>query len=1055
MNKFLYSVIFSLCIFVCASHACASDSEITTKERLSLARSFVSKIKSNLNRADKYLQSNKVIKNILEDGEILMLQPVLGDRYRVDGIIMARVHNQKILLSLADFMATLNLAVDVDPVSGTAAGWYLREDRLFEFNFAEKRALTSVGSFTISDDVLIEDGDLWIPVKELGSWIDFGLNINISSQEMEIETDVPLPLLAKIARQNFKQYGDKIPDTSLPNQNVQGSFIAIPVVDVSTNSTYRRQGNSGASGVDAHSANINTVGNFAGGSLVTQLQLNDRDKLSSARVNYKRESLDADLLGPLKARKYEVGDVTGVTLPFAQSQGRELGFRVTNTDQTKNFSRPLTAISGTAIPGWDVELYRGSQLLDTVEIGDDGYYQFSDIILFLNDNNFKLRFYGPQGEIREEDVYVPVDRGLLSEGDGIYDVSVSLNDKSAYIKRPATGEDVGSINIAALYEKPISNGVTAIVGVRSNERGGVRDIVGNIGASAAIGQTLVNTGVAVDDEGEASANLVLRRDFAGHQFRSSFDWTAANFDVDDSANIFSVTPIDTTDGFSSAVNVNGPLFSAESMRSSYAVDSQISWTGAGDYNMQSSLGLDMGIQAMNVSGSLRHLTGSNIGDPLVDASLNLAGRLADNRLRLSANYEIAPESALSSVTASVQRDLTKNLDVEFSATKRPQFSQTEYQARLDWQAGFIRISPSVRYNSEHDFFAGLSTRFGLIKDPSTDKIRMFDENLTHMGMLSAFVYLDHNGDGIFNEDDEPLKDVVVSAPQNGRRATTDENGVALFKRMQRMKLTDVFVDNDNLPDPIWVSGFEGVSVLPREGYVAEVSFPIHLSGEIDGTIYAKSVDSEGDEFTSAPLALRNIGVSLYNDRGEVESSVVSDATGFYYFTKVPPGRYFLIIDESSARSKSFIRPEPQPIEIGYDGTVIYGNDLFVRPGEGDIPSEILADMEDILANHPDIDFSVDDYQTVLNLGEYNSRLLMSVVWYKLRSRYASILTGGDLFVPPSESYIDVAKGKHILRVGFKEDDVSDAYSRCRAFLVRSQNCKVEIYPRNTKHAQLE
>ncbi len=872
---------------------------------------------------------------------------------------------------------------------------------------------------------------------------------------MKIETDIPLPLLAKIGRQNFKQYGDRVSEPSLPYQDAGGAFVKAPAIDVSTSSTYRRQGGSDASGVDTHSANVNTVGDFAGGSLVTQLQLNDGDKLASARVNYKRESLDADLLGPLKARKYEIGDVSGVALPFAQSQGQELGFRVTNTDQTKNFSRPLTAISGTAIPGWDVELYRGSQLLDTVEIGDDGYYQFSDIILFLNDNNFKLRFYGPQGEIREEDVYVPVDRSLLSERDGIYDVSVSLNDKNTYLKRPSTGGDVGSINIAALYEKPLSNGVTGIVGVRSNERDGVRDIVGNIGASATIGQTLVNTGIAVDDEGEASANLVLRRDFAGHQFRSSFDWTAANFDVSDDSSLFSLTPINARDNFSSALNLNGPLFSAESMRSSYAVDSQISWDGAGDYNMQSSLGLDMGIKGMNVSGSLRHLTGSNIDDPLVETSLNLAGRLAGNRLRLSTNYEIAPESVLSSVTASVQRDLTKKLDVEFSATKRPQFSQTEYQARLDWQAGFIRISPSIRYNSEHDFFAGLNTRFGLVRDPATESVRMFDESVTHMGMLSAFVYLDHNGDGVFNGNDEPLKDVIVSAPQNGRRATTDKNGVALFKRMQRMKLTDVYIDNDNLPDPVWVSGFEGVSVLPREGYVAEVSFPIHLSGEIDGTIYAKSVDSQRDGVAAEPLALRNIGVSLYNDKGEVESKVVSDATGFYYFTKVPPGRYYLIIDEISAIRKSFIRPEPQPIEIGYDGTVIYGNDLFVRPGEGDIPSEILANMEDVQANHPDVDFSVDDYQTVLNLGEYNSRLLMSVVWYKLRSRYASILAGSDLFIPPSESYVDAVKGKHILRVGFKGDDVSDAYNRCRAFLVRAQNCKVEIYPRNTKHAQLE
>ncbi len=173
MNKFLYSAIFSLCICVCANLVHASDPKITTQERLSLARSFVSKIKSDLTRADKYLQAHKVVENILEDGEILMFQPVLGGRYRVDGIIMSRVHNKRVLLSLADFMAVLNLAVDVDPTNGTAAGWYLREDRLFDFNLTDKRVSTLAGDFTMSDDVISEDGDLWVPVKELGRWIDF------------------------------------------------------------------------------------------------------------------------------------------------------------------------------------------------------------------------------------------------------------------------------------------------------------------------------------------------------------------------------------------------------------------------------------------------------------------------------------------------------------------------------------------------------------------------------------------------------------------------------------------------------------------------------------------------------------------------------------------------------------------------------------------------------------------------------------------------------------------------------------------------------------------
>jgi hypothetical protein len=261
-----------------------------------------------------------------------------------------------------------------------------------------------------------------------------------------------------------------------------------------------------------------------------------------------------------------------------------------------------------------------------------------------------------------------------------------------------------------------------------------------------------------------------------------------------------------------------------------------------------------------------------------------------------------------------------------------------------------------------------------------------------------------------------------------------------------MQLTDINLDTETLQDPAWVSGFEGVSILPRQGYVASVEFPIHMSGEIDGTVFVKGAGEH---------SLRNIPISLYNAKGDVEQTSITDAGGFYYFARVPPGRYFLILDEASARRGNFVRPEPQTIEIGYDGTVLYGNDIFVEEGAGDIPSVIMADLEDYKARHPQIDFTQDNYDLVLNLGEYNSNLLMSVIWFKLKTRYAPIIASGDIFVPPAESRVDDKTGKHTLRVGLRGETIDGAYTRCRALMARDQFCKVEIYPAYMKQAQAD
>ncbi len=861
--------------------------------------------------------------------------------------------------------------------------------------------------------------------------------------------------MAKLRRSGFEKNIRKVFDAKLPLSDDSYTMLSAPVVDVSTASTYRKR-NGADKGIDAHSMSVRTVQDFVKGTLKSDLQFDNTDKLKFARVNYKRESAEADLLGPMKARKFELGDVSGVVLPDGAFSGQEIGARVTNVSPIRSFSTPSTGISGVAIPGWGVEFYRNTQLLAVQEVGEDGFYQFSGIDLYLTDNNFRLVFYGPQGEIREEDVYVPVDRGLLSQNDGVYDVSVSLKGRNAYRKKKSDDVDDDSIRVSALYEKPLSDSVTGVFGVRSEENQGVRDSVANIGVSTTLGQALLNTTLAVDDEGEFSTDVVLRRNFGEHEARASFDYTMGGFDAANGGTLSAASIAqnnNVSDAYSSNLQLNGPVWKGSRSRLDYLATNRYSWTDQGSHNLAASTGLSLGLPYMNVNGLLSYNSGSSLVDDRMDFNANVAGRISGNRLRLSANYDVLPEAELNNVTASLNRAITQDLDFDFSATHRPLASLTEYQARLDWQAGFVRISPSVRYNSESDFFAGLNTRFGVLEDPSSNKLRFYDQNITNLGLASAFVYLDKDGDGLFNGEDEPLPEVLVSAPQSGKRVRTDENGVALFHRLQVLKLTDVYVDKDTLQDPTWIPGFEGVSLYPREGYVAQVDFPVHISGEVDGTLYVRAVSIDGRD-SALPVALRNVSIKIYDDQGVVEAETKTDTTGFYYLTQIPPGRYLLVIDSKDAQNSNFIRPEPQAIEIGYDGTVIYGNDIYVNAGAGDIPSEILSDMEDYKGNHPHIDFG-QDYNLVLNLGEYNSRLLMSVIWYKLRSRFSQMLVGGDLFVPPTESFADADTGKHSLRVGLRGEDISDAYARCKALAAREQYCKVEIYPAFMKHAQAD
>ena len=1022
------------------------DVNISEKQRRSLAQSFVSKLKARLDDIDNQMQVSGFAKNsnILPDGENLLFEAVLAKKIRVDGGILGRVYNGMVLLSLRDIGDVLQLPISIDSDKKTAQGWYIREERKFDLDLNSKIVTTDVGAFNVSDNFVIEGDDILVPAQELASWVDFNIRTDVSTQELHIVSSELLPIQERYLRRNNRRNGYELPEPSLPLGGEDYKAIDVPIVNVATRSTYRK--NDGENeGQSNHSASISTAGDFAHGTLSTRAQINNKDQLKNFRANYKQESVDADLLGDLKARRFEVGDVITTRTPLGGNVAQEFGVRVTNTDSLRRFNTPTTNISGDASPGWDVELYRNNQLVGFREVSDDGFYSFDNVDLFLANNNFRLIFYGPQGEVREENIFVPVDRNNIADDVGTYDVSVSLSGKNTYNNRDnhQKDEDEGSLNISAFYEKPVLKETAISAGIRSSQDDGVRNAVGNVGFSTTVMQTLLNGNLAADDEGEISTELAMRHDFAEHEFSDVLSWQGAGFDVHGSGQ-------NDEDLLKNNLSLSGPLPIKLGLRPRYNLGVNYATDTDDDYIVNTSLGMNTSIKNIFVNEELRHST-SNEADDILESSTNISGLYGRNRVRFGTNYLIKPDSELTNVLASYKRDITDKLDFEVGVNKRFETSLTEYSAKLDWQAGFIRLSPSITYNNQHDFFAGLNTRFGLLRDPSLGRAKMYDYPISNSGGVSAFVFLDKAGDGEFNDDDEPLDGVVVRAPQNGGRVITDENGVALFTRMNKLRLTDVLLDPDSLQDPTWVPGFDGVSILPREGYIAEIDFPVHISGEIDGSIYARSKDGGNDRSVS----LRNIQIKLYNYEGEVEKSVFTDPTGFYYIAAVPPGRYFLIIDEKSASRGGFIRPEPQQIEIGYDGTIIYGNDIYVDVGGEDIPSTFLTDIDDYKARHPHIDFSYDDYNLVLNLGEFNSRLLMSVVWYKLRSRYSSILSGGELFVPPADSYADVKTGKHTLRVGLQDNEIAEAYDRCRAFMARELYCKVEIYPSYMKHAKID
>ncbi len=1030
-------LVMPVSVFAQSVSSVSASEHITSAQRLSLAREFLARMKRGFKVAQDAMYSSpdksSSQTNVLPEGEELLFQAYLPGRLALEGIVFGRVENAEVLFSFNDIIDALELPITLNAQTGIAQGWYIREHKKFWMDVGAGVVETDLGSFRLSSKFKIENGDVLMPLSEFAPWFDFDLRADVSSLEVFIASAQELPIEERLKRSKRDIGKNAREPAVLPRGGEEYQLVDAPLVDVLTNSTYNRSGSGGGSDRRKSNMSINASGDLAYGTFSTQIQLNNEDKVTNIRANYKQESLDPDLLGSLKARSFEVGDVLSTRLPLGSNVGQEFGVRVTNVDPLRATTNPSTSISGVTFPGWDVELYRENQIVGFQTVGQDGFYLFNNVDLFHADNAFRIVFYGRQGEVREEEIFVPVDIKRLSETGGVYDVSLTLDGKQTYKKQTGSkDDDEGALNVAAFYEVPIKDGTAVSAGFKSRQIDGDRRSVLYGGLSTTVSQTLLNADIAMDDQGKLSAELVARRELGKHEFYNTLAWVGENFEAGGGLQ-------KNAGSFQERFRAVGPLPFMIGSRPRYSVNMNYTNKTDGVKSVLSSVGFNTALKKFNLNEQINYFTSSSLEEDQISSLTSLSGVYGSNRLRLISDYEIKPDPNLRRVVASLTRNLNPDLEVKFELERRIDPALTESLAQLNWQAGFARISPSVRYNSENDFFAGLSTRFGLAYEKQKGRVRSFDQTVSHSGGASAFVFLDENGDGEFNEGEQGLQNVMVRALQNGGRKKTDENGIALFTNMRELLLTDIFVDEDSLEDPYWIPGFKGVSILPREGYVAQVQFPIHIAGEIDGVIYAKKPDG-----SSVPL--RNVPVRLYDEKGVSVQTVVSDITGFYLFTRVAPGRYLMLVDEKAGVNGGFLRPKPQQIEIGYEGTVIYGQNIYVDSGAQDIPSVIKADLEDYKANHPNIDFSNANYDFVLNLGAYRSKLLMSLVWYRLQTRYESILSGGELIVPPSQSTIDKKTKEHVLRVGLRHGSIDQAYNQCRALVARDLLCKVEIFP---------
>ena len=1028
-----------------------------------LAKDFLKSVNTGFSKADHELakqgyavsslpensdvsQTENQPETTIPDGEELILRILVGeDKIPLELDVIAVKQSQDILISLSDFFYTVDFPIRVDADGGTASGWYIREHQEFFLDTAAE-TITLSGETTPIDSaqVVVRDGDIFATSYALSQWFDMNFIVDYTELAVLLKTSQPIPAEERYARRQKRL--SRTVNTNQPNLPVEEQpyrKATVPALDVNLRSSYSNF--QGKNPQLRQTWSVIGTNDLAKHSLQTYASGDDDDKLNTMRMTLSRKSDDPTLLGPLKAREYNIGDVYTTRLPLTGGSAQEQGVRVTNLSDGQLLNLSTTNIRGDAQPGWDVELYRNDRLVSFQEITDDGTYNFDNISLFAGANDFRLIFYGPQGEIVEERKSIPVSKNQISSGEHYYDVSISRSNEITFREDPFGEPEDGAPHVVARYDRGIGNDSSIHAGIRHRQEENTDKTYLETGLATYVKGTFINTTLAVDAEnGGTAAEVTGRRSFGLHSLLGSLRLNTSTFDPGNE----STDPLIAQTNFSA----RGPFRKLFGYRTTYGFDTEYLQRDSGfkDFDLTGSLSTRIGNVIVNNALSYDYQTDST-GDTnsFVTGNLNMRGFMRKARWRVLSNYEIAPEQELRELIASITYPFTRRLEGFFEFEHELTPRRTEAVASMNWKTDHATITPRLSMDTDSTVQASVNVQFGVGYNPENHDFEMINKRISNSGSATAHVFLDKDGDGVFGADDKKLPDVTFDAAQVHREAKTDKGGVAFIPNLPEGIATDLILDSSSFEDPYWISSYPGMAVKPRAGVTTQLEFPLVVSGEIDGTIYRQTTTG------STRQILRQFPLYLMSPNGTVVQKTNSAYDGFYIFSNVPPGSYFLVADTKSAAKYDLTAPLPRRIDILPDGTVHYGVDVTLTAG---------AQIDYLFSatppkTHPKAIPPTPSTQTSgLILGQYTSRLAMTLSWYKMKMKYRDIAHYFEPTTPLSDITPDPKTQMYMLRLKMKNAPVLNtdaAYMTCEKLSKIGFPCTVEItshYKEKIAHA---
>lgn len=842
-----------------------------------------------------------------DDELILQIQTQRGD---LADTIIAYGTRSGVYLPLGAIARFLDLAVSVSDNGNYASGWFLDEKQTLALNLREGTLIVSGKELPLEkSDAAAFEGELYLAAERFADIFPLSLNVDLRAQTVTVKTRVPFPFEERAAREDERARLDgrgAREQKRYPREQTPWQALSVPLADVELRGvTDRTLGTRGE-------GDIRLAGDFAFMTARLFAEASTRDGLTGARIELGRKDPDSQLLGPLKATEFQIGDVTTSALPLGLRGTSGRGAFVTNSPLERASVFDTIDLYGDLPDGYEVELYRNNILIGSTRSPVNGQYQFLKVATEYGLNVFRLVYFGPQGQRREEVRQISVGDGRLSKGELVYTFGAAQKDTNVLgVRGPyfTPSLDFGSWRSSALMEYGLSRNLTVSLGGAWYESRFGQRWMATGGLRTGLGANALKLDLGYQSSGGKAVQVGLGGKLSGLSYTLTHGEYQGGFT--DELRSFTGDPLrrSTELNLNTTIKLGGgengkrlPIF-GQLRRVEFA---------DGRKQTDALLRASLPLKGLMLSNTLSYASTST---PNFDTTSQLRGNfdlatLSGSRLHLRAglDYAILPKIRLEGVLLEADYALDDRTLVR--ATAGHTFADTQTNLGLSAVRRFGKFNLAFDGNyglQSRDYSASLRLGFSFGRNPLNGRMFLAEPGLASGGAIAARAFRDSNGNRRFDVGEVVLPDVDFRIGSG--HAKTDASGVAFIGGLGDGNRASLTSDRESLPDIALAPVNEGIEVVPRAGRVHVTDYAVQELSDIEGTAWFSEGGSLGREVSGLHL-------QLVDAAGKQVGRARTEGDGSFFFEQVQPGTYAIKIDPNQAASLKIRLTEPINVTIG-------------------------------------------------------------------------------------------------------------------------------------------